>query len=155
MTSYKHTQIGYLMIIVTLTVLAFFAWTQITARAESPSVDSGTNFLVTAIMVLILFILSSVTTLTTSIDEKYLRVKFGYGFFRKNFLLSEIASAKRVKNHWYCGWGIRFWLWPRMYIYNVSGFDAIEISMKNGEIYRIGTDVPGELESAIKQAIHG
>ena len=154
MTSYKHTQIGYLMIIVTLAVLALFAWAQITARAEPPSVDSGTNLLVTAVMVLILFILASFTALTTSIDEKYLRIKFGYGIFKKKFLLSEIVSTKQAKNHWYYGWGIRFWFWPRMCIYNVSGFDAVEIVMKNGKIYRIGTNIPSELETAIKQSIN-
>ena len=40
-----------------------------------------------------------------------------------------------------------------MWIYNVSGFDAVEIIMKNGKIYRIGTDVPEELEAAIRQVI--
>ena len=154
MTSYKHTQIGYLMIVVTLAVLVLFAWAQYMVRSEPPSVDSGANFLVTAIMVLILFTLSSVTTLTVSIDEKYIGIKFGYGLFRKKFLLSEIVSAKQVKNHWYYGWGMRFWFWPRMCIYNVSGFDAVEIVTKNGKIYRIGTDVPSELESSIKQAMH-
>lgn len=154
MTSYKHTQIGYLMIIVTLAVLVLFAWAQYTVRSEPPSIDSGADFLVTSIMVLILFTLSSVTTLTVSIDEKYIGVKFGYGLFRKKFLLSEIASVKQAKNHWYYGWGLRVWFWPHMCIYNVSGFDAVEIIMRNGKIYRIGTDVPSELESAIKQAIH-
>ncbi|MFA6486570.1 MAG: hypothetical protein WCT40_04365 [Candidatus Magasanikbacteria bacterium] len=152
MTQYKHTQIGYLMIIVTLAVLVIFAWAQITVRAESPSVNSGANFLVTAIMILVLFVLASVTTLTTSIDEKYLQVKFGYGIFRKKFILSEIVSAKQVKNHWYYGWGMRCWFWPRMRIYNVSGFRAVEIVLKNGKIHRIGTDMPKELETAIKQA---
>jgi len=150
MTSYKHTQIGYLMLVVTLAVLVLFAWLQITARAEPPSYYSGTNFLITAIMVLILFILVSFTTLSVSIDENYLRIKFGYGIFRKRFVVSEIASVKQVKNHWYYGWGIRLWLWPKMWIYNVSGFDAVELVMKNGRVYRIGTNVPGELETTIK-----
>ena len=154
MTSYKHTQIGYLMLVVTLAVLVLFAWLQITARAEPSSYYSGTNFLITAIMALILFILASFTTLTVSIDENYLRIKFGYGIFRKRFVISEIASVERVKNHWYYGWGIRLWLWPKMWIYNVSGFDAVEITMKNGKVYRIGTDVPEELETAIKQSIN-
>lgn len=153
MTSYKHTQIGHLMIIVTLAVLVLFAWAQIALRSEPVSVDSGANFLVTATMVLILFTLLSVATLTVAIDEKYLRIKFGYGIFRKNFLLSEIVSVKQVKNHWYYGWGLRFWFWPRMVIYNISGFDAVEIVMKNGKIYRIGTDNQGGLENAIKQSI--
>ena len=153
MTSYKHTQIGYIMLVVTLVVLVLFAWAQITARAEPPSVDSGTNFAVSAIMVLILFILTSFATLTVSIDEKYLRIKFGYGIFRKRFEVSEITSVKQVKNHWYYGWGIRLWLWPKMWIYNVSGFDAVELVMKNGKVYRIGTNVPGELEATIKAVL--
>ena len=57
MTTYKHIQIGYLMLVITLAVLVLFAWAQITARAEPPSYYSGANFAVTAIMTLILFIL--------------------------------------------------------------------------------------------------
>ena len=154
MTTYKHTQIGYLMLVITLAVLVLFAWAYITASAEPPSYYSGTNFAVTSTMALILFILASFITLSSSIDENYLRIKFGYGIFRKKFPLNEIVSATSVKNHWYYGWGIRLWLWPKMWIYNVSGFDAVEIIMKNGKVYRIGTDVSEELETAIKQAIN-
>jgi hypothetical protein len=154
MTAYKHTQIGYLMLSVTLAVLVFFAWLQITARAEPPSYYSGPNFAVTAIMALILFILASFTTLTTSIDENLLRIKFGYGIFAKKFPINQIVSVQSVKNHWYYGWGVKVWFWPYMWIYNVSGFDAVEIIMRNGKIYRIGTDTPGELEAAIKRAIN-
>ncbi|MFA6995420.1 MAG: hypothetical protein WC249_03385 [Patescibacteria group bacterium] len=154
MTSYKHTQIGYLMLVVTLVVLVLFVWFYITASAEPPSTDSGTNFAISVLMLLILFILASFVTLTASIDENYLRIKFGYGIFQKKFSLKEISSAKSVKNHWYYGWGIRGWFWPRyMLIYNVSGFDAVEIIMKNGRIYRVGTDVPEELGAAIRRFI--
>jgi hypothetical protein len=154
MNSYKHTQIGYLILVVTFAVLVFFTWIQITARAEPPSVDSGTNFAITAIMALALFILASFATLTVWIDEKYLRIKFGYGIFKKKFLLEEITSARTVKNHWYYGWGVRIWFWPYMWIYNVSGFDAVKITMRNGKIHRIGTDVPKELEVEINKHIH-
>ena len=153
MPTYKHTQIGYLMLAITLLVLVLFAWLYITARAEPPSYYSGTNFAITAIMVLILFILASFATLTVSIDENHLRIKFGYGIFRKKFLLNEIISAKAVKNHWYYGWGVRIWFWPYMLIYNISGFNAVEIIMKNGKIYRIGTNEPEKLEQAISQSI--
>jgi len=154
MTRYKHTQIGILMLVVTLAVFALFVWAYITASAEPPSYYSGTNFAISAIMVLILFILSSFATLTISIDENYLRIKFSYGILARKFALNQIASAKTVKNRWYYGWGIRMWFWPYMLIYNVSGFDAVEIIMKNGRIYRLGTDVPKELEAAIKQVIN-
>ena len=147
--NYKHTQIGYLILIVTLTVLVLFAWVYIAARAEPPSYDSGRNFAVTAIMILIIFILVSFTSLQLVIDKKDLHIKFGYGIYRKKFLLNDIMSAKTVKNHWYYGWGIRIWFWPKMWIYNVSGFNAVEIKLKNGRIYRIGTDEPKKLEQEI------
>jgi hypothetical protein len=41
-----------------------------------------------------------------------------------------------------------------MWIYNVSGFDAAEIILKNGRVYRIGTDDSNELETAIKRIIN-
>lgn len=152
--NYKHTQIGYLMLVVTLAVLVLFAWAYITAAAEPPSVNSGTNFLFTAIMVLILFILASFVSLQVIIDGKYLRIKFGYGIYQKKFSLNDVMSAKTVKNHWYYGWGIRGWLWPKMWIYNVSGFDAVEIKLKNGKTYRIGTDEPKKLEQTILHSIY-
>lgn len=153
MTPYKHTQIGYLTIFITLVVTTFFIWIYTTALAETPSVDSGPNLAVSAVMLLIIFTLVSFTTLTTSIDKDYIQVKFSYGIYVKKFELSQIASVKIVKNHWYYGWGIRFWLRPRMCIYNVSGFDAVELTMKDGKIYRIGTDAPSELEAAINSRL--
>ncbi len=154
MTSYKHTQVGYLMLVVTLAVLVLFAWVYMTALAEPPSVDSGPNFAVTAVMGFILLILASFATLTVSIDESFLRIRFGYGLFARKFALGQIASAQVVKNRWYYGWGAKVWFWPYMWIYSVSGFDAVEIIMKNGKRYRIGTDTPSELEAAIRQALH-
>ena len=149
MEHYKHTQIGYLMLVVTLFVLVFFTWLQITARAEPPSYYSGTNFAITAIMALVLFILASFSTLAVVIDGQFLKISFGWGIFRKKFPLTEIVSVRKVKNHWYYGWGVRLWFWPKMWIFNVSGFDAIELTMKNGKIYRIGTDEPDILEEAL------
>lgn len=160
MTTYKHTQVGYLMLFVTLAVLVLFTWLQVVARIESPSPDSGTNFAMTATMILIVLVLASFGTLTVSIDglasgertaqsEQFLKVRFGWGLFRRQFSLNDIASVKKVKNHWYYGWGIRLWLWPKMWIYNVSGFEAVELVLKNGKVYRIGTDEPEVLEQAL------
>jgi|TARA_Y100000310_G_scaffold222258_2_gene223956 hypothetical protein len=111
---------------------------------------TGLDEVIISILSLIILVIASFLYLTVTIDDKYLRIKFGYGIFRKKFVLNEIISAKAVKNHWYFGWGIRFWFWPKMWIFNVSGFDAVEIKMKNGRLYRIGTDEPNKLEQAIK-----
>lgn len=105
--TYKHTQIGYLMILVAVAVLALFARTYITTAAEPQSVDSGTNLGVTATMAIVLFILVSFWSLHVQLDEKYLRIKFSYGIFKRKFSLNDIVSAKAVKNPRYTGRGIR------------------------------------------------
>lgn len=153
MERYQHTQIGYLMLACTLGVLALFTWAQITARAEPPSYDSGANFAITAVMVLTLFVLASFSTLTVVIDERSLRIRFGWGIFRKEVPLAEIAAVRKVKNRWYYGWGVRWCFRPKMWIYNVSGFDAVELTLKDGTTYRIGTDEPDILEEALRVCI--
>jgi hypothetical protein len=129
-------------------VIILYGWMYITVSrvAVLPSFVLG-------VMAAVVFILASFGTLTVSVDEQFVAIKFGYGIFRKRFQLNEIASATKVKNHWYYGWGIKLWFWPYMQIYNVSGFDAVELVMKNGKIYRIGTDAPEELERAINMVL--
>ena len=125
--------------------LVFFAWIYgvVEAEASTPAFALG-------VMVFAVFILASFGALTVSVDERYVAIKFGYGIFCKKFSVKEVAAVESVKNHWYYGWGIRIWFWPHMWIYNVSGFDAIQITMKSGKIYRIGTNEPAKLEFAIK-----
>ena len=142
---YKHTQIGYLMIGVIVALVLYFGGILMWVEGDEPALIP--------VLSIVLLLIASFATLTVWIDGSDLRIKFGYGIFSKSFPLREIVSAKAVKNRWYNGWGIRFWWKPRMMIFNVSGFDAVEIHMKNGKIYRIGTDEPEKLESAIKQAV--
>jgi hypothetical protein len=64
--------------------------------------------------------------------------------------LSEIESVSPVRNRWWNGWGIR--TAPGFRLYNVSGFDAVELRLKSGEVQRIGTDDPQGLAAALKAA---
>ncbi len=141
------------MLAVTLIVFAFLIWTYITASMETPSYNSGPNFLITTTMTLIVFVLSSFVSLQVSINKTYLKIKFSYGIFQKKLLLNDIVSAKTVKNHRYYGQGVRVWFQPKMWIFNVSGFDAVEILLKNGKRYRIGTDEPKKLEQILLHSI--
>ena len=143
--SYNHTQVGKFIIYVTIAlgIYLLFIWVL--------SEFKGRIFILTiALMVFV----SSFSSLNVRIDKKYLQIKFGYGIFKKRYLLKDIASAKIVRNHWYFGYGIRYWVPSRMWIFNVSGLDAVEIKMKNGKIRRIGTDEPKKLERAINQTIN-
>ena len=103
------------------------------------------------IFFILLIALALFYSLTVEIDETKLIVKFGFGVIKKKFILKDIESCHAVKNHWYYGWGIR--ITPHGWLYNISGLSAIEIKIKNGKTYRIGTDEPKNLERAITQAI--
>ena len=142
--AYKHTQTGYLIIFTALITTLYFGFI---------SIQAGFNPILLTALVIIILLLVSFAALKVTINENYLQIKFGYGIFKKRFELKEIISAKAVKNHWYYGWGIRYWTPSRTWIFNVSGFDAVEIKIKNNKTYRIGTDEPKKLEYAIIQAI--
>jgi len=129
--NYKHTQIGYLIIVVLIVTAILFGFLLVYV----PS-----HWSVLVLMIAILTILSAFTYLKVSVNKDTLKICFGYCVYSKSFPLKDIVSVKKVKNHWYYGWGIRFWLWPKMWIYNVSGFDAVELTFKNGKIVRVGSD---------------
>ena len=139
---YKHTQIGHLIIIALIIplLILFFAMT-ITEFTKSLPIVFFT----------LLISLTLFYSLTVEIDETKLIVKFGFGIINKKFILKDIESCHVVKNPWYYGWGIR--LTPHGWLYNISGLSAVEIQMKNGKKYRIGTDEPKNLERAIARAI--
>ncbi len=145
---YEHTQIGYLIWIIFLAVFLIFSFIFITI-----TIQVGFILPILIFMILILFVLISFSSLNVTLDRNYLTIKFGYGLYKKKFLIKSIKSVKTVRNHWYYGWGIRVWFHPYRIIYNVSGLDAVEIILKTGQIYAIGTDKPKELEKAISKAI--
>ena len=140
--TYKHTQIGYLIIIVLIIPLLIVFFTMI-----------FTEFNQSLLILFFIFLASLILfpSLTVEIDKTKLIAKFGFGIINKKFILKDIESCCVVKNPWYYGWGIR--TTPHGWLYNISGLSAVEIQMKNGKKYRIGTDEPKNLEHAIIQSI--
>lgn len=142
MIRYRHTQIGWAIIVamdltmVLLVVLLSF---------------NGFNW----IPALVLFVLGGCTflfaSLTVEIDEEYLRARFGPGLIRKSLPLRLITTYQPVRSRWYEGWGIR--QISRGWMYNVSGFDAVELQMQDGRRYRIGTNDPQGLITALQQTL--
>ncbi len=141
---YRHTQKGY--------VPAVSLTTGIVLVTYLMSVY-GFNWIALAVILILGASLVLFTALTVVIDEEAVEVRFGPGIIRKRFPLREIESCRTVKNPWYYGLGIR--LTPHGWLYTVSGSYAVEIRMKNGKKHRIGTDVPKDLEEAIRRSIGG
>ena len=142
MKQYKHTQVGYLLLTLYSIVVLFLGYFNIM-----------TNFhpLTLICLIIILIVLGMFSRLTVTVDDQMIKIRFGLGIVRKTFPLNEIETHRSVKNPWYYGWGIRFT--PRGWLFNVSGFSAIELQMKNGKRYRIGTDDPDNLAEALDEAL--
>ena len=92
------------------------------------------------------------SSLTVSIDQEFLRLRFGGGMWKKTIPLNHITECQPVKNTWANGWGIRC-LEKGCWLYNIAGLDAVEILLQNGKRIRIGTDEPKQLAEAIHQTI--
>jgi hypothetical protein len=143
MKEYKHTQIGYLLLFIYSAVILFIGYLTIV---------TGFNLIALAGLIIMLIVLGLFATLTVAVDEQMIMLQFGLGIIRKSFLLKDVETYRVVKNPWYYGWGIRYT--PRGWLFNVSGFSAIELQMKGGKLYRIGTDDPEGLATAVDEALN-
>lgn len=142
---YSHTQSGWrILVLVGLMTLGVGL-----AATCSHEAAGRSSFYV----LLGIFLLTAVMfhSLTIEVGPNTLSLWFGPGFPRKTISLSDIQECRMVRNPWYYGWGIH--RTPRGWLYNISGFDAVELDLKTGKRIRIGTDEPDALCSAIRTAI--
>ena len=142
---YEHTQQGALIIwsvlAVTVLLLVSMFW-------------FGIVWVTALVLGIMIFVLAIMSTLTVSVCEDSLRIRFGpLALIRKSWLLADIVSVTTVTNPWYYGWGIR--ITPRGVLYNISGFGAVEVTLLNGKTFRVGTDEPETLRKAIENARAG
>jgi len=149
-TRYQHTQIARLILailgvgwFVDTGVLLFLLF------ASGLGLSSCIGPLIVAIILPVLMILHG--TLTVTLNDEFLVVRFGPGLIHKRFALKDIESCRVVRNPWYYGFGIR--RLRNGWLYNVSGLDAVELKTRDGKEHRIGTDVPDELQRAITQSL--
>ena len=139
---YEHTQVGYVIIVGIMAAMVGIGI--LLAKV-------GSNWIAIAVLVLLAVVLVLFHSLTVAINAEELIVQFGHGAIRKRLKLNEIESVQTVRVPWYWGWGIR--ATPQGMVFRVSGFDAVHVKLTTGKEYLIGTDVPQELEQAIRQAM--
>ena len=139
---YEHTQVGYFIVVGIVAAMVAIGIIM---------VNTGSNWIAIAVLVVLALVLLLFHSLTVIINEEELVLQFGPGLIRKRFKLNEIESCQAVRVPWYYGWGIRST--PQGMAFRVSGFDAVQLRLVTGKEYLIGTDVPQELEEAIRQAI--
>ena len=78
-------------------------------------------------------------------------VRFGpIRLIRDRFEVADITSARVVRNSPLHGIGMRYI--PHGRLWNVWGLDAVELQLRNGTRFRIGTDEPQALLAALRQS---
>jgi hypothetical protein len=139
-TRYEHTQPGYVTLGAVGGVALALSGTLIRKAAAAKFLPG----------ILLLGAVGSVfSSLTIVVTDKELLARFGPGVTVKRVKLADVRSVEAVRNPWYYGWGIR--VTPRGMLYNVSGFDAVEVRMRTGKVFRLGTDEPDRLVRAIEE----
>jgi hypothetical protein len=147
---YKKTQRGWIINLVLIPILLFFAailyYQEVLGKplGDRPA-PSWVYF---AFILLFLILLGLFSTLTVTGFTSYIEIKFGIGLIRKKFYYKDIRSCSVQKNPILYGWGIR--KIPGGWLYNVSGYWSVQLDMKDGKMYRIGTVEPQKLEQFIK-----
>jgi len=140
-TRYEHTQIGHIIIWCLVAIIL------IASGLIGSSVDRELPVIVWIILLVCLVLFYK---LRITIEDETLCASFGPGIIRKRVRLSEIVECEPIRIRWWYGWGIH--LTPCGWLYNVSGFDAVAITLRDGKRFALGTDDPHGLTEAIRSA---
>jgi hypothetical protein len=144
--SYSHTQRGSALLFgvggIGLIVLLAAA---LLAHAASPAWPGPLIAGLVMVAIASLFSRMIVTVGAASISLEMAR-----GLVRRNWRLADLQAARVVHTNWYNGWGIHGW--GHNWLYNVSGYGAVEIDLADGARVYIGSDEPERLLQAILAA---
>jgi hypothetical protein len=138
---YEHTQIGHVIIWSLLAIILIVSGFAGLSHREIP--------LVVSIILLVCLVLFYKLRIT--IEDETLCASFGPRIIRKRVRLAEIVGCEPIRIRWWYGWGIH--LTPFGWLYNVSGLDAVAITLRTGRKFALGTDDPHGLLAALRAAI--
>lgn len=148
MQTKTFTQIGTFSILVLVPTTLMF-----TALLVSNYLNGESNLIFEGSM-LFIFLISALTfyRIKITVSEKYVSFKMGIGIMRKKYAIADLKSCIPVSNSMVSGIGIR--MLSNGWLYNVSGFRAVELQFKTKDsVIRIGTDKELEVSAAIQEVI--
>lgn len=149
MASKKFTQFGTFTVI----ILSLFLLFSIVMGLTVGSTDNMMMLIFIVLSLIFLILLFFFYKMVIEIDGIHISFKLGIGIFGKSYQISEIESCKPVKDSFLNGWGIH--KIHNGWLYNVSGFNAVELTFKNtGKRIWIGTNKPDEITEIITGLIN-
>jgi len=131
--SYRHRQTGWILLIMFTATLLLIGALSVSLGATSTSPDFLLAFALLAIVAALF------SSMTVELQGDEVNWYFGPRFWTKRLGVAEIERATPIKTKWYWGYGIKFF-GPGRWLYNVSGTDAVELTLKRGGWVRLGTD---------------
>jgi hypothetical protein len=147
---YRHRQIGWTMILsaaAPVLVLALLL-PHATPNAGALAGHIQQIWIVPAVIVgLVTLVFSSLQVVVTS---QVLQISFGPGFIKRRWPIADIEATALIRTSVANGWGIR--RRDGSTLYNVSGFDAVAITLKEGRSVMVGSDDAAQLKRAIESA---
>ncbi len=145
--TYEHRQIGWPIIGLTL---AFDVWSMYRAWRSKRGFRRARSLFWSATSLGFMIVFGALTVRVSGES-----VAWRFGIFMKgpggDIPLSDIVSAQRVRNSWWSGWGMRRIRGGNLY--NVAGYEAVELELESGRKVRLGTDEPEALLAAVSAAI--
>ncbi len=91
------------------------------------------------------------SSLTIELSNSSLSWRFGPGLLRKRVATAEITSAVVTRTSVLDGWGVH--RTRNGWLYNVSGFGAVQVTLRSGKTFLLGSDEPEQLCSALQRAM--
>ncbi len=148
METKSFTQHGKLMYLIFVPLII----TNLYLFAKASANFGGQTKYYAILCLLFLLCLACFNKITITITKQTLSFSMGIGLIKKTYPISNIKSCTPIKNSIINGWGIR--LIQGGWLYNVSGFHAIEVQFKNEtKIIRIGTDKPYEVAEEVNKYV--
>ena len=144
---YEHSQWGPLTLPVIGFLLLVLALTAALGDGHAAAIAISAAGMAVGALVVVAF-----SRLTVTVDATQVVAAFTWGWPRRVIPLAEIAAVRPVRNSWWYGLGIR--LAPNgTWIYNVWGLDAVELELRTGKRFRIGTDDRDGLQAGLESVI--
>ena len=138
MQRYEHTQYGMLMLILIVVIGGLYAFSNAGISASG------------AVVSFVVPVLVLMCRLRTAVDQRSVSWSFTFGFPAGHIAVADIESAAAIRTNVLEGWGIH-WTFFHGWLWNVSGFQAVEIRYGGGKRLTLGTDDPQGLVDAIER----
>jgi hypothetical protein len=137
--AYEHTQYSkMLFVLLGLPVVVCLG------GALTIPTQQHTLFTVGFFLVIIAWMFSS---LRITVSDRFLHWRFGPGLIHKKVALAQIKEFEITRTTLLEGWGIHYT--NRGWLYNVSGYDAIFVTCKDGKRFVLGSNDVNGLSRAL------